>query len=143
LFSKPKTVERREILKRLYELGHSDDQLANTILALMVTSSVELTVGEALPEISITFSLIWICCEATTNIVNLYLDADHVKNIAAIAKTTDKKAELDAYLLEALRQFHNANNWNLLLTFFLLGVHPPFPGVYRALQIRSCYEAST
>jgi len=94
LFAKPKTVEHREILKRLHELGHSDDQLANTILALMVTSSVELTL-------------------ATTNIVNLYLDDEHIKDIAAIAKATDKKAELDVYVLEALR------------------VHPPFPGVFR------------
>jgi hypothetical protein len=54
-FSKPKSVEHREILKRLYALGHSDDQLANTILALMVTSSVELTLGEALSETNITF----------------------------------------------------------------------------------------
>lgn len=45
LFSKPKTVEHREILKRLYELGHSDDQQANTVFALMVTSSVELTLS--------------------------------------------------------------------------------------------------
>jgi len=96
LFSsgRPKTVEHREILKRLYALEHSDDQLANTILALMVTSSVELTL-------------------ATTNIVNLYLDTEHVKNVAAIAKATDKKAELDVYVLEALR------------------LHAPFPGVFR------------
>jgi len=94
LFTKPKTVEHREILKRLYELGHSDDKLANTILALMITSSVELTL-------------------ATTNIVNLYLDPKYVKDITAIAKATDKKAELDAYVIEALR------------------LHPPFPGVYR------------
>jgi hypothetical protein len=93
-FSKPKTVEHREILKRLYELGHSDDQLANTILALMITSSVELTL-------------------ATTNIVNLYLDDKYVKDISAVAKATDKKAELDVYVLEALR------------------LHPPFPGVFR------------
>jgi len=93
-FSKPKTVEHREILKRLHELGYSDDQLANTILALMVTSSVELTL-------------------ATTNIVNLYLDDEHIKDIAAIAKATDKKAELDVYVLEALR------------------LHAPFPGVFR------------
>jgi len=94
LFFKPKTVEHREILKRLYELGHSDDKLANTILALMVTSSVELTL-------------------ATTNIVNLYLSDEHIKDIAAIAKATDKKTELDVYVLEALR------------------LHPPFPGVFR------------
>lgn len=52
-------------------------------------------------------------CEATTNIVNLYLDAEHVKNVAAVAKATDKKAELDVYVLEALRQFYKANNYEI------------------------------
>lgn len=54
MFTKSKTVEHRTILKRLHELGHSEDQLANTILAVMVTSSVELTLGEALDETSTT-----------------------------------------------------------------------------------------
>jgi hypothetical protein len=40
-----------------------------------------------------------------TNVVNLYLGDEYVKDIAAIAKATDKKAELDVYVLEALRQF--------------------------------------
>jgi hypothetical protein len=42
--SKPKKTEHHEIVKRLYDLNHSKDQLANTILALMV-STVELSVG--------------------------------------------------------------------------------------------------
>jgi len=86
LFSKSgsKKNEHREILKRLHEFGHSTDQLANTILALMVTSSVELTL-------------------AMTNVINLYLGSDHVKDIIAIAKATDKKTQLNAYVLEALR----------------------------------------
>lgn len=44
-FSKPKKSEHGEILKRLTALGYSNDQLANSILALMVGSTVELTTG--------------------------------------------------------------------------------------------------
>ena len=47
---KAKPSEYRDILKRLNQLGHTTDQLANTILALMVTSSVELTLGEEVPK---------------------------------------------------------------------------------------------
>jgi hypothetical protein len=93
IFTKSKTVEHRTIIKRLHELGHSEDQLANTILAVMVTSSVELTL-------------------ATTNAINLYLDTEHIKNVVAVAKT-DKKADLNAYVFEALR------------------LNPSFPGVFR------------
>jgi linoleate 10R-lipoxygenase len=43
--SKAKHAEYHTLVKRLYELGHSTHQLANTILAIMVTSNVELTLG--------------------------------------------------------------------------------------------------
>jgi cytochrome P450 len=81
---KPKPSESRDILQRLNQLGHSTDQLANTILALMVTSSVEITL-------------------ATTNTVNMYLDSAYIKDVTAVAKATDKKTQLNAYVLEALR----------------------------------------
>jgi len=42
--SKSKKTEHHDIVKRLYELGHSKDQLTNTLLALMV-STVELSLG--------------------------------------------------------------------------------------------------
>jgi len=45
LFSKPKQSEYHDIVKRLYELGHSTDQLANSLLALMVVSGTELSLG--------------------------------------------------------------------------------------------------
>ncbi|KAF8809484.1 linoleate diol synthase [Phlegmacium glaucopus] len=97
-FSKPKRKEHRDILKRLYELGHSTDRLANTILALMVVSSVELTL-------------------ATTNVINLYLDHPHIaKEVTAIARATDKKSQLNAHVIEALR------------------LDPPFQGVFRILS---------
>ena len=45
LFESSKHAEYHDIVRRLYELGHSTDQLANTILALMVVSTTELTLG--------------------------------------------------------------------------------------------------
>ena len=45
--SKSKKTEHHDIVKRLYELGHSKDQLTNTLLALMV-STVELSLGMVL-----------------------------------------------------------------------------------------------
>jgi linoleate 10R-lipoxygenase len=43
--SKAKKAEYHEIIKRLYDLGHSTDKLANTILALMVVSTIEIALG--------------------------------------------------------------------------------------------------
>ena len=45
LFENSKHAEYHDVVKRLYELGHSTDQLANTMLALMVVSTTELTLG--------------------------------------------------------------------------------------------------
>ena len=45
LFSKPKKSEHSVLMKRLHELGESRDQLANTVLALMVGASVELSLS--------------------------------------------------------------------------------------------------
>ncbi|KAF8159445.1 linoleate diol synthase [Crassisporium funariophilum] len=84
LFSKAKTQEYHDIVKRLYELGHSTDQLANTILALMVTSGVELVL-------------------ATTNAVNMYLGSEEVAKITAIATSSNPKDQLHGYVHEALR----------------------------------------
>ncbi|KAF8966303.1 linoleate diol synthase [Flammula alnicola] len=81
--SKSKHSEYHEIIKRLYDLGHSTDQLANTILALMVVSSVELTL-------------------ATTNAVNFYLGSSQATEIIALVKT-NKVAQFDNYVYEALR----------------------------------------
>ena len=45
LFSKSKKSEHSVLMKRLHELGQSRDQLANTVLALMVGASVELSLS--------------------------------------------------------------------------------------------------
>lgn len=44
---KSKKTEHHDIVKRLYDLSHSKDQVANTVLALMV-STVELAIGTTL-----------------------------------------------------------------------------------------------
>jgi linoleate 10R-lipoxygenase len=44
-FNKPKKTEHGDILKRLTALGYSHDHLANSILAILVGSTVELSIG--------------------------------------------------------------------------------------------------
>jgi linoleate 10R-lipoxygenase len=82
--SKPKKSEHHDIINRLYELGHSNDQLANTLLALLVVSGVELTI-------------------ATTNVLNLFLGTAHAEKITSLCKSADGKVQLDGYIYEALR----------------------------------------
>jgi len=81
--SKSKKAEHHDIVKRLYELGHSKDQLTNTLLALMV-SSVELSL-------------------VITNVVNFFLGTEHGKSIAPLANDPNGRAQLDGYVYEALR----------------------------------------
>jgi hypothetical protein len=45
LFVKPKDSDHPEIIKRLHDISGSLNQLANTILAILVGSSVELSLG--------------------------------------------------------------------------------------------------
>ncbi|EDR13977.1 linoleate diol synthase [Laccaria bicolor S238N-H82] len=82
LFSKPKKSDHSVLMKRLHELGQSHDQLANTVLALMVGASVELSLS-------------------LTNMVNLYLGSDKQAQITALAKNPD--SSLKGYVYEALR----------------------------------------
>ncbi|KAG6919504.1 hypothetical protein DXG01_005094 [Tephrocybe rancida] len=83
IFSKNKKTEYNELVKRLGELGGSTDELANTILALLVGSTVELSL-------------------ALTNAVNLYLGSEHDATIRGVAKSNDAKASLDGFVYEAL-----------------------------------------
>ncbi|KAG6889751.1 hypothetical protein C0992_004269 [Termitomyces sp. T32_za158] len=82
LFHKHKKTEHNEIVKRLHALGGSTDELANTILALLVGSTVELSL-------------------ALTNIMNLYLGSEHQATILT-ADINDSKA-LNGLIYEALR----------------------------------------
>ncbi|KAF9240684.1 heme peroxidase [Melanogaster broomeanus] len=81
-----KKGEHNELLKRLFELGHSNDEVVNEILALLVGVTVEVSL-------------------ALTNVVNLLLDADKHAAIRTQAKSADAKdlSALEAYVIEALR----------------------------------------
>ncbi|KAF9038426.1 linoleate diol synthase [Panaeolus papilionaceus] len=81
LFSKAKGEEYTTIVKQLYELGHSTDRLANTILALMVVSGVELTL-------------------ALTNVFNLYIGSPASPDLA---KSATSSHQLDGFVFEAMR----------------------------------------
>jgi hypothetical protein len=82
IFTKPKKGSRQEVLNKLYQIGGSSDQLANTILAIMVGLTVELSL-------------------ALTNAVNLYLDATtpEIKSLAL----PGQKTNLDGLVFEAMR----------------------------------------
>ncbi|KAF9454341.1 linoleate diol synthase [Macrolepiota fuliginosa MF-IS2] len=83
LFSRSKrSAEHHEIVKRLYELGYSTDELANTILAVMVSS--------------INLSL------ALTNIINLYLGSDQDATLKKLAREDDPQA-FAGFVYEGLR----------------------------------------
>jgi hypothetical protein len=79
LFGMYKKQERNEFIKRLTDIGHSSDQLANYILAIMVGSTVELSL-------------------ALTNTLNLFLGSDQEIQIRG-----SNLRSLDAYVFEALR----------------------------------------
>jgi cytochrome P450 len=74
-----KPNEQHEIVKRLHEMGRSSD-IANIILAIMVGSTVELSLG-------------------LVNMINLFLGSDSVPAIQSLATTGDLKG----YALEAQR----------------------------------------
>ncbi|KAF5350259.1 hypothetical protein D9758_007813 [Tetrapyrgos nigripes] len=67
LFGKSKKSEQHDIVNRIQEIGHSTDETTNTILALMVGVSVELSI-------------------ALTNVVNFYLDSEHHVTIQGSSK---------------------------------------------------------
>ncbi|KAF9240691.1 heme peroxidase [Melanogaster broomeanus] len=81
-----KKGEHNELLKRLLALGHSNDEVVNEILALLVGVTVEVSL-------------------ALTNVVNLLFDTDKHAAIRTQAKSADAKdlGALEAYVLEALR----------------------------------------
>jgi hypothetical protein len=83
IFSKSKrSAEHHEIVVRLHELGYSTDQLANTILAVMVSA------------VNLSLSL--------TNILNLYLGSDQDVTLKKLADSKDAQA-FAGYVHEGLR----------------------------------------
>jgi cytochrome P450 len=83
-FNKPKKSEHSEILKRLTALGFSNDQLTNSILAILVGSTVELSV-------------------VLTNAVNLLLGSDKDAHVRSLFGDAKGSAQLQGYVYETLR----------------------------------------
>ncbi|KAG5638347.1 hypothetical protein H0H81_000480 [Sphagnurus paluster] len=84
LVSRTKKVEHNALVKRLSAIGGSPDELATTILALMVGSTVEISL-------------------AITNTINLYLSSEQEAELRGLAKADDVKNSLDGFVYEALR----------------------------------------
>jgi len=88
IFAKPEKTERSELLKRLGELGHSTDELANSILAILVGFTVELSIS-------------------LTNTVNIYLGSEQETQIRALSlgASTSKTqlGQLDSLVQNAFR----------------------------------------
>jgi len=81
---KEKKTDHGEILKRLTALGYSHDQLANSILAILVGSTVELSI-------------------ALTNTVNLLLGCEKDAHIRTLFGDSKKASELEGFVYESLR----------------------------------------
>lgn len=120
---------RNELLKRLFELGHSNEQVVNEILALVVGVTVEVSLGRC-NLWTLTAGILTVYCLALTNVVNLLLDAEEHATFRTQAKSIDTKdlARLESHVIEALSQY----TISALSPFFLLlraGIDPPFAGV--------------
>jgi hypothetical protein len=97
IFAKNKKTDREqhEIVTRLREMGRSSD-IANIILAIMVASTAELSLGGLLePSLSSRFILI---LPGLVNMVNLYLGSDNDQSIRSLATTS---GDLKGYAYEA------------------------------------------
>ncbi|ESK84894.1 heme peroxidase [Moniliophthora roreri MCA 2997] len=81
-FSKGKQNEQHVLVKKLQDLGHSNDHLTNTILAIMVG---------AVPELAL----------ALTNMINLILDSPQEDVVRGLVN--DANANLAVYAKESLR----------------------------------------
>ncbi|KAH9839793.1 linoleate diol synthase [Rhodofomes roseus] len=79
---------REEILEKLWGLGYSPDELAHSVLAVLIACSVELS-------------------QAVVNVVNFYIDDNKPRDVQdLVAKGTLDKHDgrlLSGYILEALR----------------------------------------
>ncbi|KAG0701786.1 heme peroxidase [Suillus ampliporus] len=73
-----------EIVKRLFEFGYSTEQVVNSILALLVGATVEMSL-------------------ALTNVVNQLLDSENNPTVTIQAADTGDLSSLTAYTIEALR----------------------------------------
>ena len=130
-FSKHKKTEHSELVKRLAALGGSSNELANTVLALMVGASVELSLGLYIrPHLTCRTLICDASCSALTNIVTKFVGSEHHEDILRTTRDVEAKASLDGYIYEAL-----SARLSLLAILMLrlssLGLDPPFEGIYR------------
>jgi len=105
-------------LKRLFELGHSNEQVVNEILALLVGVTVEVSLGRC--QILVWMAhLLTFQCVALTNVVNLLLDSEENATFRIQAKSVDVKdlVGLEAYVIEALSEYGILSLNELLITF--------------------------
>lgn len=108
VYKKKRSTEHHEIVRRLYEINHSTDELANNVLAVMI--------------ISANLSLIM------ANTFNLLLGTDLDASLKDLAKSSDSSA-FNGYVLESLREYLSTLIWYLSDDF--KGLDPPFQGFYR------------
>ena len=108
LHKKERSTEHHEIVTRLHETGHSTDELANSVLAVMV--------------ISVNLSL------TMTNTFDLLLDTGLDASLKDLAKSSDSSA-FSGYVLESLREYLSTLIWYLYND--LQGLDPAFRGFYR------------
>ncbi|KII87382.1 hypothetical protein PLICRDRAFT_253826 [Plicaturopsis crispa FD-325 SS-3] len=79
-------VQRRSLLERIYAINPSPDHLANSLLAILLGSTVELSL-------------------VLTHVVNFFMDSDKVADLQTVAINLDVKnaSELQGFAREALR----------------------------------------
>lgn len=79
-----------EILEKLWGLGYAPDELAHSVLAVLISCSVELS-------------------QAVVNVVNYYIDESRPRDVQDLVnkpKFDQKDAQtLSGYVLEALRMY--------------------------------------
>lgn len=88
--------------------GKSVDELANTVLAVVLISSVEFSQGKFISTSNVSCEDVTeICTAALVHVVNLYMQAENVKhkqNIVTLCQTPGpaSDAQLQGYVREAL-----------------------------------------
>lgn len=98
-----KKNNHNELVKRLYEFGHSNEQIVNEILALLVGTTVEISLGRC-ERLLLPIGVLTSQCVALTNVVNLILDSEEHATFRTQAQSVDAKdiTGLEAYVIEAL-----------------------------------------
>lgn len=91
-----------EILEKLWGLGYSPDELAHSVLAVLVACSVELS-------------------QAIVNVVNFYIDENRPRDVQDLVnkqKFDSRDAQkLSGYVLEALRACIHLAAWSMFADF--------------------------